>query len=186
MKASIFRPQFSLPIQTNLKTPTTTTKFLHLLPFRTKSRLSNSCPPQKTNLLATRKATIIKKLQNPAPSNSTTSNDENGLSRVVILGAVTLGVAMLVVGMDDQKALALGPEGPLMEEFWDNMRRYSLYIVTVSTGVIYTIFTPILELLKNPITAILIITILGGSLFIVSQVISAMVGTSEFVYDYGY
>ncbi|MCL7040517.1 hypothetical protein MKW94_015663 [Papaver nudicaule] len=88
--------------------------------------------------------------------------------------------------MDDQKALALGPEGPLMEEFWDNMRRYSLYIVTVSTGVIYTIFQPILELLKNPVTAILIITILGGSFFIISQVLSAMVGVSEFVYDYGY
>ncbi|KAI3986453.1 hypothetical protein MKX01_037735 [Papaver californicum] len=190
MKASTFRPEFSLPIQTNLKTPTTTTKFLHLLPFRTKpSSLSNSPPPQKpANLLTTRKAaTIIKKLQNPVPSKkSTTSNDENGLSRVVILGAVTLGVAILVVGMDDQKALALGPEGPLMEEFWDNMRRYSLYIVTVSTGVIYTIFQPILELLKNPVTAILIITILGGSFFIISQVLSAMVGVSEFVYDYGY
>ncbi|KAI3981352.1 hypothetical protein MKX01_001797 [Papaver californicum] len=189
MKASTFRPEFSLPIQTNLKTPTTTTKFLHLLPFRTKSlSLSNSsCPPQIPNLLTTRN----KKLQNPVltkvlPSKPTTSNGENGLSRVAILGAVTLGVAILVVGMDNQKALALGPEGPLMEEFWDNMRRYSLYIVTVSTGVIYTIFQPILELLKNPVTAILIITILGGSFFIISQVLSAMVGVSEFVYDYGY
>ncbi|MCL7027012.1 hypothetical protein MKW94_014849 [Papaver nudicaule] len=188
MKASTFRPEFSLPIQTNLKTPTTTTtKCLHLLPFRTNS-LSNSSP-QIPNLL-TRKAAINKKLQNPVlltkvPSKST-SSDENGLSRFAIVGAVTLGLAILVVGIDDQKALALGPEGPLMEEFWDNMRRYSLYIVTVSTGVIYTIFQPILELLKNPVTAILIITILGGSFFIISQVLSAMVGVSEFVYDYGY
>eukprot|EP00262_Sarcandra_glabra_P000187 TRINITY_DN1027_c0_g1_i1.p1 TRINITY_DN1027_c0_g1~~TRINITY_DN1027_c0_g1_i1.p1 ORF type:complete len:204 (+),score=32.82 TRINITY_DN1027_c0_g1_i1:72-683(+) len=110
----------------------------------------------------------------------------NGFSKLVVLGAVSVGVVLFLVGVDGQKALALGPEGPLMEEFWDNMRRYGLYIVTVSTGVIYTIFQPILELLKNPITAILIITILGGSLYLVSQVLALMFGISEFAYDYGY
>ncbi|KAH7545366.1 hypothetical protein FEM48_Zijuj01G0086000 [Ziziphus jujuba var. spinosa] len=90
------------------------------------------------------------------------------------------------MGADDQKALAFGPEGPLVEEFWDNVRRYAIYALTVSTGAIYTIFQPILELLKNPITAILILTILGGGIFIVSQVLSAMVGFSDFSYDYGY
>ncbi|KAI3921954.1 hypothetical protein MKX01_005643 [Papaver californicum] len=173
MKVFIFRPEFSLPIQTNLKTPTPTTdtKFLHLLPFRTKSSpLSNSSPPQIPNLLTTRKATTLnKKLQNleltKVPSKSTTKNNEIGLSSVAILVAVTLGVAIL---------------------FWDNMKRYSLYIITVSTGVIYTMFQPVLELLKNLVVVILIITILGGSFFIISQVLSAMVGVSEFVYDYGY
>ncbi|KAL0363129.1 UNVERIFIED_CONTAM: hypothetical protein Scaly_1268100 [Sesamum calycinum] len=50
------------------------------------------------------------------------------------------------------------------------MRRYALYALTVSTGAIYTLLQPILELLKNPISAILVLTIIGGSIFIVSQV----------------
>ncbi|XP_052201015.1 uncharacterized protein LOC127807326 [Diospyros lotus] len=113
----------------------------------------------------------------------------NGHSKLVMLGAVCVGVAVFVMGLDEQRAMALGlggPEGPLVEEFWDNMRRYALYILTVSTGVAYTIFQPILELLKNPISAILILTIFGGSIYIVSQVLSAMVGVSEFNYEYGY
>lgn len=44
-------------------------------------------------------------------------------------------------------ALALGPEGPLVEEFWDNVRRYAIYALTVSTGAIYTILHFILELI---------------------------------------
>ncbi|PON38115.1 hypothetical protein PanWU01x14_314850 [Parasponia andersonii] len=114
------------------------------------------------------------------------TNHETDYSRCLIVGAVSVGVLVLLMGLDDQKALALGPEGPLAEEFWDNVRRYALYALTVSTGALYTIFQPIFELLKNPISAILILTILGGGLYIVSQVLSAMVGVSEFAYDYSY
>ncbi|OVA12005.1 Uncharacterized protein family Ycf33 [Macleaya cordata] len=193
MKAFTLRPQFYFPKQSNLKTPKT--KTLHFLPIKTTSypkHHSNSNPPylltrtttnpKNKNLIL--EHTPITKILSQKEESIKHSSD--GFSRVVILGAVTVGFAMFVVGMDDQKAWALGPEGPLMEEFWDNMRRYGLYILTVSTGVIYTIFQPILELLKNPISAILIIAILGGSFYIVSQVLSAMVGVSEFVYDYGY
>lgn len=104
----------------------------------------------------------------------------------MVFSAASLGIALFLVGIEVPKALAFGPEGPLVEEFWDNMRRYGLYILTVSTGVIYTIFEPILELLKNPISAILIIIIFGGSIYLVSQVLSAMFGISEFAYEYGY
>lgn len=110
----------------------------------------------------------------------------NGFPRWVVFSAASVGIALFLVGIEVPKALAFGPEGPLVEEFWDNMRRYGLYILTVSTGVIYTIFEPILELLKNPISAILIIIILGGSIYLVSQVLSAMFGISEFAYEYGY
>ncbi|KAI3456572.1 hypothetical protein Pfo_013235 [Paulownia fortunei] len=113
-----------------------------------------------------------------------TSSEEQ--SRMVIFGAVSLGLALFLMGFDDHKALALGPEGPLMEDFWDNMRRYALYALTVSTGAIYTLLQPIVELLKNPISAILILAIIGGSIFIVSQVVTAMVGLSDFSYDYSY
>lgn len=92
------------------------------------------------------------------------------------------------MGFEDHhsRALAFGPEGPLAEEFWENVRRYALYTLTVSTGAIYTIFQPILELLKNPISAVLILVILGGGVFIVYQVVATMVGVNEFSYDYAY
>jgi hypothetical protein len=110
----------------------------------------------------------------------------HGNSRVVIIGAVSLGLVLFLMGMDGQKALALGPEGPLMEEFWENVRRYGLYALTVSTGALYTIFQPIFELLKNPISAVLVLIILGGGIFIISQVVSAMVGVTDFAYEYAY
>ena len=103
---------------------------------------------------------------------------------VVIMGAVCVGILALI--LSEEKALALGPEGPLVEEFWDNVRRYGLYALTVSTGALYTIFRPIADLLKNPISAIFILALFGGSFYLVSQVLSAMVGVSPFSYDYGY
>lgn len=107
--------------------------------------------------------------------------------RQALVTGVSVGLMVaLVMGMDGEKAMALGPEGPLMEEFWDNVRRYGLYALTVSTGALSAVFEPIFELLKNPISAVLIVIILGGSFYIVSQVVSAMVGVNEFAYDYGY
>ncbi|KAK3218807.1 hypothetical protein Dsin_012777 [Dipteronia sinensis] len=107
--------------------------------------------------------------------------------RFVVVGAVSIGFVVLLMGfVDDQKALAFGPEGPMVEEFWENVRRYGLYALTVSTGALYTILLPIFELLKNPISALLLLVILGGSFFIISQVLSAMVGVTEFSYDYQY
>ncbi|KAL2475778.1 hypothetical protein Adt_36514 [Abeliophyllum distichum] len=105
---------------------------------------------------------------------------------MIILGTISVGLAVFLMGIDEHKALALGPGGPLMEDFWENMRRYGLYALTVSTGVLYSVFQPIVELLRNPISAILVLTIIGGSIFIVSQVVSAMIGLSDFSYDYSY
>ncbi|KAL8214012.1 hypothetical protein R6Q57_003461 [Mikania cordata] len=113
------------------------------------------------------------------------ASDES--SRYVIVGAVTLGFILLFMATDDQqKALAFGPEGPLMEDFWDNMRRYGLYVLTVSSGVLYAVFQPLYELLKNPISAILVLVIFGGGFYIVSQVVSAMVGITDFSYELNY
>ncbi|AQK83738.1 uncharacterized protein LOC100275996 [Zea mays] len=102
-----------------------------------------------------------------------------------LLGGITVGVTVaLALSAGPGPALALGPEGPLVEEFWDNMRRYALYVVTVSTGVAYTVLQPIVELLKNPVTALLIVAVIAGSGFLVSQVLNAMVGNSDFIYRY--
>ncbi|MED6183387.1 hypothetical protein PIB30_037479 [Stylosanthes scabra] len=114
-------------------------------------------------------------------------NEHHSTCRLVIMGAaVSVGILVIMSGLDGQRAWALGPEGPLVEEFWDNVRRYALYALTVSTGALYTILQPILELLKNPISAILVIVIFAASIFIVSQVLNAMVGVSDFTYNYAY
>ncbi|KAF6145056.1 hypothetical protein GIB67_013407 [Kingdonia uniflora] len=188
MKTFTLRSQFHFTRHINLTTPTPTPtpKTLHFLP------ISYSKYPTKSSPYPKKSTTYQPLILKPSPNAQKPPNQEfhlvssNGLPRVLVLGAVSLGFAMFVAGLEDHKALALDPEGPLMEEFWDNMRRYGLYVLTVSTGVIYTISQPILELLKNPITAILIIVVLGGSFYIVSQVLSAMVGVSEFAYEYGY
>lgn len=113
------------------------------------------------------------------------SSDE--LPRWILLGGFSFALALHILGFDGrQEAMAFGPDGPLVEEFWDNLRRYGLYFITVSTGAIYTIVLPIYELLKNPITAILIIIVFVGILYLLSQILSAMVGVSEFSYQYGY
>jgi precorrin-6B methylase 2 len=102
-----------------------------------------------------------------------------------LIGGITAGVGVaLALSAGAGPALALGPEGPLVEEFWDNMRRYALYALTVSTGVAYTVLQPIVELLKNPVTALLIVAVIAGSGFLVSQVLNAMVGNSDFIYRY--
>ncbi|KAL0353312.1 UNVERIFIED_CONTAM: hypothetical protein Sangu_0912500 [Sesamum angustifolium] len=186
----------------NLRSPAV--NFPLIIPFKVKSKLiyQPSSPSSKSSSgnvynSTTKRITthtnkpLLLEVTCPKSEKFSTWNELSVLiskeqSRMVIVGAMSLGVALFLMGFDDQKALALGPEGPLVEEFWDNMRRYALYALTVSTGAIYTLLQPILELLKNPISAILVLTIIGGSIFIVSQVVTAMVGLSDFSYDYNY
>ncbi|KAL5700030.1 hypothetical protein ACHQM5_025533 [Ranunculus cassubicifolius] len=182
MKTSILRSHFYLPRQAYLNTsPPPTTHLLNTITSKRTTYTKSNVSRNVTNL-EKNKPQILK----PVDEKEIQAVSTDGYSRFVALGAVTFGLAMLVAGMEDHKALAFGPEGPLMEDFWDNMRRYGLYALTVSTGALYTIFQPIVELLKNPISAILIIVILVGSFYIVSQVLTAMVGVSEFAYEYGY
>ncbi|XP_051204408.1 uncharacterized protein [Lolium perenne] len=102
-----------------------------------------------------------------------------------LIGGITAGVTLaLALSVDAGPAMALGPEGPLVEEFWDNMRRYGLYALTVSTGFAWALVQPIYELLRNPITAVLIIIVIAGGAVLTSQVINAMSGNSDFVYMY--
>lgn len=84
----------------------------------------------------------------------------------------------------DMRALAFGPEGPLVEEFWDNMRRYGLYFLTVASGGLYSLLKPVLDLLKNPLSAVLVVTVLGGSFYLVYLTLSTMLGLSDFNYSY--
>ncbi|TMW81347.1 hypothetical protein EJD97_010188 [Solanum chilense] len=164
-----------------------------LIQLKHKSPIKNPRFPhgkRGINQLASEKRSIVKPLSLeilPKFKKLSRSEISKERSNLLVLGAVSFGVVLFLMGFDDKnQALALGPEGPLMEEFWDNMRRYGLYALTVSTGVLWAVFQPIYELLKNPISAILILTIMGGSVYIVSQVVSAMVGVTDFSYDYNY
>ncbi|KAH7689923.1 hypothetical protein IHE45_02G013900 [Dioscorea alata] len=105
----------------------------------------------------------------------------------VIMGSTSLGLAFLFLGLGfEMKAMALGPEGPIVEEFWDNMRRYGLYILTVSSGAIYTILLPLIELLKNPFTALVLVVVVVAGFYLISTVLGAMTGVSDFSYQYSY
>jgi hypothetical protein len=88
-------------------------------------------------------------------------------------------------GLDvDMRYLAMGPEGPLLEEFWDNMRRYGLYFLTVVTGGVYQLVKPAVDAFKNPLTAVLVIVIVTGSIYLVGLTVSAMLGINEYHYEY--
>ncbi|KAJ3673072.1 hypothetical protein LUZ60_006446 [Juncus effusus] len=136
----------------------------------------------KTSALKPTKSTP--KTINTLTKSKTLETLSDAIPRWFLIGGASLAITFLL--LDQKEAMALGPEGPLLEEFWDNMRRYALYALTVSTGVIYAVVEPILELLKNPITAILIVVVIAGIGFILSQVVNAMVGNSDFAYTYGY
>ncbi|MCO5594470.1 hypothetical protein L7F22_048500 [Adiantum nelumboides] len=93
---------------------------------------------------------------------------------------LSLGFAFGSAGV----ALALGPEGPLVEEFWDNVRRYGLYFLTVFTGGLYSLLQPIFSLLRNPLTAIFTIAFLSGTFYLLYLVLNTMLGITAFNYNY--
>ncbi|KAL5987943.1 hypothetical protein ACLOJK_035704 [Asimina triloba] len=186
----------TLPPPRQYLLPTSTSSFTELPAKPPKAKLTihtkkfAKIPSKQTYPINPITHSIEKPLPPPPPppnEDLPAADGSDKLSRMVVLGAASLGVALVLVGMDGgPEALALGPNGPMMEDFWDNMRRYGLYVLTVGTGAIYTIFQPIVELLKRPLSAILIIAISVGSFYILTQVLNAMVGISEFPYDYGY
>ncbi|KAK3433560.1 uncharacterized protein LOC104428156 [Eucalyptus grandis] len=192
MKTLVLQSQFLLSRNTNLSNPRSNAATV--IPSRIVTSCSQHHPPPPPPSSSASASSRCNSIARPTRAIQKSHNQHShhvstdGGSRKVVLGAVSLGIALLLMGFEDHhnKALAFGPEGPLAEEFWENVRRYALYALTVSTGAIYTILQPILELLKNPISAVLILLILGGSTFIVYQVVATMVGVNEFAYDYAY
>eukprot|EP00850_Spirogloea_muscicola_P010042 SM000058S18472 [mRNA] locus=s58:74692:81003:- [translate_table: standard] len=88
-------------------------------------------------------------------------------------------------GLDvDMTALALGPDGPLAEEFWENVTRYISFFVTVLTGGLYSIARPIADLLRRPLSAVLTLAALSGGFYLTYLTISAMLGITPYEYDY--
>jgi Protein of unknown function (DUF751) len=67
------------------------------------------------------------------------------------------------------------------EDFWANVLRYISYFFSVLLGTAYVAIKPILELLKRPTTAILVI--IGGAAlyFFVSTTVGAMLGMNDII-----
>lgn len=65
------------------------------------------------------------------------------------------------------------------EDFWSNMARYSRFFVSVMIGTAYTILKPFGQLLKNPVSAVVLI---GGTVLLylfVSSTLKGMLGLTD-------
>ncbi|XP_030533441.2 uncharacterized protein LOC115743006 [Rhodamnia argentea] len=195
MKTLVLQSQFLVPRRTKLPYPRSNAATFIPSRIITSCSKHRSLPsPSSSSSASASASSECNSISRPTGAIQKSQNQHShrvspdGCSRKAVLGAVSIGVVLVLMGFEDHhsRALAFGPEGPLAEEFWENVRRYALYALTVSTGAVYTIFLPILELLKNPISAVLILVILGGGVFIVYQVVATMVGVNEFSYDYAY
>ncbi|KAL4458370.1 hypothetical protein ABPG75_013235 [Micractinium tetrahymenae] len=65
------------------------------------------------------------------------------------------------------------------EDFWGNVLRYISYFFSVLLGTAYIAVRPLLELLKRPTTAVLVVAGLGALVFFVSFTVQAMLGINE-------
>nr|XP_024382050.1 uncharacterized protein LOC112285443 isoform X2 [Physcomitrium patens] len=102
-----------------------------------------------------------------------------------VLWASDVGVAIGSAGDDVEITCNSSLEaGPLLEEFWDNVRRYGFYFFTVVSGGLYSLTKPLLDLLKDPSTQILVAIAVFGTLYLVYLTVSTMLGLNDFSYEY--
>ena len=62
------------------------------------------------------------------------------------------------------------------EEFWSNVLRYVRYFFSVLLGTAYITIKPIGQLLRKPVTAVLVIVALGGLFVFLRTTLNAMLG----------
>ncbi|KAI7840230.1 hypothetical protein COHA_006012 [Chlorella ohadii] len=76
---------------------------------------------------------------------------------------------------------AAQPLGDLAEnaDFWGNVLRYVSYFFSVLLGTAYIAIRPIIELLKRPGTAVLVVAGIAGLVYFVSFTVQAMLGINE-------
>lgn len=100
-------------------------------------------------------------------------------------GALLLGAAEPAVAGDGSTQLAHAaaaqPLGDLAEnaDFWGNVLRYVSYFFSVLLGTAYIAIRPIIELLKRPGTAVLVVAGIAGLVYFVSFTVQASVGLME-------
>jgi hypothetical protein len=65
------------------------------------------------------------------------------------------------------------------DEFWSNVLRYIRYFFTVTSGGLYALASPFLNLFKKPTTAVLAVCVAIGAVFVLQFTLNAMLGISE-------
>ncbi|PRW59460.1 Calcium release-activated calcium channel isoform A [Chlorella sorokiniana] len=100
-------------------------------------------------------------------------------------GALLFGAAEPAAAADGSTQLAHAaaaqPLGDLAEnaDFWGNVLRYVSYFFSVLLGTAYIAIRPIIELLKRPGTAVLVVAGIAGLVYFVSFTVQAMLGINE-------
>jgi type II secretory pathway component PulF len=61
-----------------------------------------------------------------------------------------------------------------MQEFFNNVAKYPRFLITVSLGVLLTLFSPLLPLFKRPSTAIAAVGFLVAGLVFIAFTLRAM------------
>lgn len=106
-----------------------------------------------------------------------------------LLCATLLAAGMLTIPCEGAWAVGDGLHHTSMydlaenEDFWANVLRYVSYFFSVLLGTAYVAFKPILELLKRPTTAVLVIGAAAGLYYFVSTTVTAMLGVNEYGYE---
>lgn len=67
----------------------------------------------------------------------------------------------------------------MQEDFWSNLARYGRYFVTVLLGTAYTAIRPLGGLLRRPLSAFIVVSVLVGLYFFVSATLSGMLGANQ-------
>ena len=67
----------------------------------------------------------------------------------------------------------------MQEEFWGNLARYGRYFITVLLGTAYTALKPIGGLLRRPVSALVVLSLLVGLYFFVSATLNGMLGGNQ-------
>lgn len=104
-----------------------------------------------------------------------------------LAGSLVLGMAEPALAALPQHADGAAPgSAPQLladlaenEDFWGNVLRYISYFFSVLLGTAYIAVRPLLELLKRPTTAVLVVAGLGALLFFVSFTVQAMLGIND-------
>jgi hypothetical protein len=91
-----------------------------------------------------------------------------GYLQAMLPGAMLVALCLLV---DASPAHAEGGE-----EFFGNVARYGRYFVTVMLGTGYVILRPIVDMFKNPFSAILAIVLVTGAVVGTKVTLDAMLG----------
>jgi len=119
------------------------------------------------------------------------SGNLNSLEDWMVITAIV--GAVLLAGPQSAEAAAAAQNsgvhspviGDLAEDtaFWSNVLRYVSYFFSVLLGTAYVALKPIVELMKRPTTAVLVILGTGALYFFVSTTVSAMLGLNDII-DY--